>query len=275
MRRGARPERRREGRGSGSPPCPSDGTGPPGPSIHRSMVLLVPSGPRGSVMPARRGGSAGCRADGSRSWRPASRAGPRSSPARARSRHWQSAESSPAGVEGSPSSAVYATPTSRTECASDTATPASPCSLARAAARSFPPPRAWRCGPRPSRRAAASVDIRASMSSEPRRRSNGCGIPTRPPCSRTAATVSAADIPGATARSRYAAMRSPSAVLTSSPTMTVSPAGAAARAASAPSIRSWSVTTRCVNPRAAAARTTSPGRARQSKLAPTYGNAGR
>ena len=60
-------------------------------------------------------------------------------------------------------------------------------------------------------------------------------------------------------------MRSPSAVFTSSPTMTVSPAGAVARASSAPSIRSWSVIARWVSPRAAAARTTSAGFDRQSK----------
>ena len=50
--------------------------------------------------------------------------------------------------------------------------------------------------------------------------------------------ISIADIPGPTARSRKAAMRSPSAVLISSPTITVSPSGASSRAATAPSIRS-------------------------------------
>ena len=59
-------------------------------------------------------------------------------------------------------------------------------------------------------------------------------------------------------------MRSPSAVRTSSPTMmTVRPSGAASRARSAPSIRSWSVIARCVNPRVAAALTTATG-ARQA-----------
>ena len=51
------------------------------------------------------------------------------------------------------------------------------------------------------------------------------------------------------ARSRKRQMRSPSAVFTSSPTMTVSPAGAASRARSASSIRSWSVIARWVSPR--------------------------
>ena len=62
-------------------------------------------------------------------------------------------------------------------------------------------------------------------------------------------------------------MRSPSAVLTSSPTITVSSSGAASRARRAPSIRSWSVIARWVIPRFAAAFTTLSGDARQSKLA--------
>ena len=47
--------------------------------------------------------------------------------------------------------------------------------------------RAGRCGPRPSPRAPTSDAIVASFSSEPRIRSNGCGMPTRPPCARAAA----------------------------------------------------------------------------------------
>ncbi len=65
-------------------------------------------------------------------------------------------------------------------------------------------------------------------------------------------------------------MRSPSAVLTSSPTITVSPSGAASRARSAPSIVSWSVIARCVRPRVAAAFTTDDGDARQSNDADVW-----
>ena len=55
-------------------------------------------------------------------------------------------------------------------------------------------------------------------------RSNGCGIPTRPPCSRAASRWSRRRLsPGGMARSRKTQMRSPSAVLTSSPTMIVRP----------------------------------------------------
>ena len=83
--------------------------------------------------------------------------------------------------------------------------------------------RAERCGPRPSRPAARDCH-RASRRIDPRIRSNGCGIPTRPPCSRAAATVSAADSPGGIGRSRKTQIRSPSSVFTSSPTMIVNPA---------------------------------------------------
>jgi hypothetical protein len=77
-------------------------------------------------------------------------------------------------------------------------------------------------------------------------------MPMSPPCSRTAAIVSVADSRGGIARSMNAAIRSPSAVRISSPTMTVrsSPSeAAAARPESAPSIRSWSVIARWVRPR--------------------------
>ena len=66
-------------------------------------------------------------------------------------------------------------------------------------------------------------------------------------------------------RSRKTQMRSPSLVLTSSPTMTVSPRAPRRARASAPSIRSWSVIARWVSPAVAAARTTSAGVDRQSK----------
>ena len=101
-----------------------------------------------------------------------------------------------------------------------------------------PCPRDGRCASRPSRRAPATCAIAASRRIDPRMRSNGCGIPTSPPCSRAAAMVSAADMPGGIARSRNRQMRSPSRVLTSSPTMTVSSGGARSRASSATSIRS-------------------------------------
>ena len=116
---------------------------------------------------------------------------------------------------------------------------------------------------------------RASRSSDPRIRSNGCGIPTSPPCSRAAAIVSTADSPGGIARSRKTQIRSPSVVLTSSPTMTVRPAGASSRASSATSIRSWSVIARCVSPRACAAFTMSSGVGQTSRSSPSSGNAGR
>ena len=51
-----------------------------------------------------------------------------------------SAASRPAGVDGSTSTTVDATPTSRIVCASETETPGSPCSAAKAAAFSFPSP---------------------------------------------------------------------------------------------------------------------------------------
>jgi hypothetical protein len=58
-------------------------------------------------------------------------------------------------------------------------------------------------------------------------RSRACGrtdagLPTRPPCSLIAAIVSRADMPGGTSFSMKTAIRSPSDVLTSSPTMIVS-----------------------------------------------------
>ena len=53
-----------------------------------------------------------------------------------------------------------------------------------------------RCGSRSSRPSARATASRASRRSDPRMRSNGCGMPTRPPCSRAAAIVSAAVMPG-------------------------------------------------------------------------------
>src|SRR5688572_22029001 len=52
--------------------------------------------------------------------------------------------------------------------------------------------------------------------------------------------------------------------------MTVRPSGAASRAASAASIRSWSVIARCVSPRAVAARTTAAGLLSESKDADVW-----
>src|SRR3954452_6073664 len=106
----------------------------------------------------------------------------------------------------------------------------------------------------------------ASRSNEPRIRSKGCGMPTKPPCSLAAAIVSIADNPGGIGLSRNRQIRSPSRVLTSSPTMTVSSGAASACASCATSIRSWSVIARCVNPRSTAALTISLGDASESKL---------
>ena len=55
-------------------------------------------------------------------------------------------------------------------------------------------------------------------------------MPTRPPCSRIAAIVSTAESPGGDLARRKMPSTSPSAVLISSPTMTVSSGGAASRA---------------------------------------------
>ena len=63
------------------------------------------------------------------------------------------------------------------------------------------------------------------------------------------------------------AIRSPSRVRTSQPTITVTPGTRASRALCAPSIRSWSVMARWVMPRVAAARTTASGLLSESKLA--------
>ena len=152
------------------------------------------------------------------------------------------------------------------ECASETATPGRPSSSANSAACSLPLPtsRALCVSIQSTEPAMCAID--SSRRIEPRIRSNGWGRPTRPPCSRAAAMVSAADMPGGMARSRKRQMRSPSRVLTSSPTMIVSPAGASSRASSATSIRSWSVIARWVRPRAWAAFMTSFGADRQSKL---------
>src|SRR4051794_21058479 len=149
------------------------------------------------------------------------------------------AASNPSGVDGSPSSAVYATPTSSTLCESLTATPGSPISRANACARSLPDPPTTRalCVSTQST-SCAMASSRGSVSIDPRKRSKGCGIPTRPPWALTSSMVSRTGWCGATARSRNTAMRSPSAVLISSPTITWSPSGAASRARRAPSMRS-------------------------------------
>ena len=81
--------------------------------------------------------------------------------------------------------------------------------------------RAARCASRPSRPAARDSPSPHRAAATRAAESNGCGIPTRPPCSRAAAIVSTADSPGGIARSRNRQIRSPSSVLTSSPTITV------------------------------------------------------
>ena len=142
----------------------------------------------------------------------------------------------------------------------------------RARGRTAPPAR---CASRPMTRAfqvstqstsGTSVSSRASRSIELRCRSNGCGMPTRPPCARAAAIVSAAGRPGARARSRNRQMRSPSAVFTSSPMITVSPGAPGREPRARRRSVSWSVIARWVRPRAAAAWTWSRGRASESKL---------
>src|SRR6185369_7273854 len=161
------------------------------------------------------------------------------------------AASRPSGVDGSPSSTTYATPSSSVEWASDTATPGSPCSLANAAARSLPSPTMIRAlwastqstsgarsaGPaRPvepagaaSAEASSSAASRASAlpslpaSSDPRYLSNGCGIPTRPPWARIAAIASAGASPLSIASRRNTAIKSPDEVRTSWPTRIATP----------------------------------------------------
>ena len=113
---------------------------------------------------------------------------------------------------------------------------------------------------------SASSPRRGFSSRDARRRSNGCGMPMSAPWSRAAAIASRTGNPDGTGRSRKTQMRSPSRVRTSSPIITTRPAGAASRARSAPSIRSWSVIARCVSPRDAAAWTTDAGEASESKL---------
>src|SRR6185369_16126277 len=153
------------------------------------------------------------------------------------------AASRPSGVDGSPSSTTYATPSSSVEWASDTATPGSPCSRANAIARSLPSPTMIRAlwastqstsgassaGPAgtdatESAAASASAVSRAPAvpslpaSSDPRYLSNGCGIPTRPPCARIAAIASAGASPLSIASVRNTAIKSPDEVRTSWPT---------------------------------------------------------
>ena len=134
--------------------------------------------------------------------------------------------------------------------ASDTATPGRPCSRANAAACSLPLPTSralWTSTQSTSGDQRRHPRRRAAASRATGRMDAGCrpGRPARGPT----AIVSAADRPGrSVARGRRRSGRR-RAVRTSSPTMTVSPSGAASRARSAPSIRSWSVIARCVSPR--------------------------
>ena len=196
-----------------------------------------------------------------RAWRPASRPGrtrlarpgTTSAPARA--------ASSPAGVDGSPSSGRVRD-----------ARPRAPNArrrrrrrAGRARERRRRPARcrarrAGRCASRPSRPTTPSDSQRRHREGASRasgRTGAGCrrGRPARgPPRSSRRPTGRAGS-----RVSRKTQMRSPSRVFTSSPTRTVSPAGASARASSAPSIRSWSVIARCVSPRS-----TPPGRRPQA-----------
>ncbi len=96
------------------------------------------------------------------------------------------------------------------ECASETAMPGSPCSSANAWASSLPCPTTRALCVSTQSTSGARLAIDASRSNDPRIRSNGCGIPTSPPCSRTAAIVSTADSPGGIAFSRKTQIRSPS-----------------------------------------------------------------
>ena len=116
-----------------------------------------------------------------------------------------------------------------TECASETATPGQPVlERERRGLLVAVADHAARCGSRPSRRAARALGhrrVRAGASRGTGRTDAGC--PTRPPCSRTAAIVSTRRQPGRDRRARGTRRSGRRrAVLTSSPTMTVSPAGA-------------------------------------------------
>ena len=97
------------------------------------------------------------------------------------------------------------------ECASETATPGKPVGRGEVAARSLPSPTMIRAlWTSTQSTSGATAAIRSSRRSEPRNRSNGCGMPTRPPWARISAIVSAGGRPRGTGRSRNAPMRSPS-----------------------------------------------------------------
>ena len=88
-----------------------------------------------------------------------------------------------------------AIPTSSVVCASETATPGTPRRAASSAARALPSPtmsRAFQASIQSTGPASASNAVASPRPSEPRNRSNGWAMPTRPPCSRTAAIASAA-----------------------------------------------------------------------------------
>src|SRR6188474_1254785 len=96
-----------------------------------------------------------------------------------------------------------------------------------------------------------------SLMCEPRNGSNGCGMLTSPPCRWISSAVSLALRPRGMVFSRKTPTTSPSAVLTSSPRMTVSlsvrPSSATlSRTATAPSTLLWFVTQTCVRPRSTA-----------------------
>ena len=116
------------------------------------------------------------------------------------------------------------------------------------------------------RRSRPAAPPREQGAAEPCRTDAGCrrGRPAHGPRRSSRPATGRAG----SARSRKRQIRSPSAVLTSSPTMTVRPSGAAARASRAPSMRSWSVIARWVRPRSAAARTTSAGSDRRIEAGP-------
>ena len=137
---------------------------------------------------------------------------------------------------GSASRAEYATATSSTQWASVTATPGRPIWRANSAARSLPGrrhPRVVRLDPvdhpAPSPRAAHRLQRSSRGSGR-----TGAGSPR----ARPAPGPPRSSRPPAGAAPRRArgtaAMRSPSAVLISSPTITVSPSGAASRARERP-----------------------------------------
>ena len=149
-------------------------------------------------------------------------------------------------------------------CASETATPGRPCSRAKSAARSLPlPTRRARCGSRRSRRARGQPRPVAGVARarEPRKRSNGCGMPTRPP-SRGPRRSSRRP----TGRAATAARGTGDQVAVGGPDLLADDdrqvgrlAGATSRASSAPSIRSWSVIARWVRPRRRRGRTSDAG----------------